>query len=85
MWHCCEFVLMKSEQEVLQHIGTRLKEIRINKGYTSYEDFALEHGLSRMQYWRLETGKANPTIRTLYKVLEKHKISLNEFFSEEFD
>jgi transcriptional regulator with XRE-family HTH domain len=57
---------MISEQEVLEQMGKRLKEIRINKGYTSYEDFALEHGIARMQYWRLETGKSNPTIKTLY-------------------
>ena len=75
---------MKSEQEVLEQIGKRLKEIRISKGYTSYEDFALEHGIARMQYWRLETGKTNPTIKTLYKVLEIHQMSLQEFFSEGF-
>jgi transcriptional regulator with XRE-family HTH domain len=73
-----------SEQEVLEQIGKRLKEIRINKGYISYEDFALEHGIARMQYWRLETGKSNPTIKTLYKVLEIHQISLQEFFSVGF-
>ncbi|WP_242927343.1 helix-turn-helix transcriptional regulator [Pontibacter vulgaris] len=75
---------MISEQEVLVRIGNRLKEIRIAKGYTSYEDFALEHGIARMQYWRLETGKTNPTIKTLYKVLEIHQITLQEFFSEGF-
>ena len=76
---------MKSEQEVLQQIGIRLKEIRIKKGYSSYEEFALDHGIARMQYWRLETGKTNPTIKTLYKILEIHQISFNEFFSEGFD
>lgn len=75
---------MKSEQEVLEQIGRRLKEIRISKGYTSYEDFALDHGIARMQYWRLETGKSNPTIKTLYKVLEIHQITFSEFFSEGF-
>ena len=79
-----DFVPMKSEQEILQAIGDRLKEIRIEKGYKSYEDFALEHSIARMQYWRLETGKANPTIKTLYKVLQIHQITLDEFFSEGF-
>ncbi|NEM99458.1 helix-turn-helix transcriptional regulator [Pontibacter burrus] len=75
---------MKSEQEVLEQIGIKLKEIRISKGYSSYEDFALEHGIARMQYWRLEAGKSNPTIKTLYRVLEIHQVSLQEFFSEGF-
>ncbi|MFD3003105.1 helix-turn-helix domain-containing protein [Pontibacter toksunensis] len=75
---------MKSEAEVLKSIGERLKEIRIQKGYTSYESFALDHDLGRMQYWRLEKGEANLTIRTLLKVLTIHGMTLQEFFSEGF-
>ncbi|AKQ46426.1 hypothetical protein TH63_13610 [Rufibacter radiotolerans] len=76
---------MKSEEEVLKAIGERLKAIRIQKGYTSYEAFALDHDLGRMQYWRLETGKTNITVKTLYKVLEIHEMSFPEFFSTGFD
>lgn len=75
---------MKSEAEILKAIGERLKEIRIQKGYTSYETFAIDHDLGRMQYWRLEKGETNLTMRTLYKVLEIHQISLKDFFSEGF-
>lgn len=82
---CVDFGFMKSEQEILQCIGKRLKEIRINKGYTSYENFALDHGISRMQYWRLEAGKSNITVKTLYKVLQIHNITFKDFFSEGID
>lgn len=76
---------MKSEEEILKAIGNRLKQIRIQKGYPSYEAFALDHDLGRMQYWRLEKGEANLTMKTLLKVLAIHEMTLQEFFSVGFD
>lgn len=61
-------------------ISEKLKELR-KAQYSSYEDFALDHGLDRKQYWRIENG-ANITIKTLIKILDIHKKSLNEFFTE---
>ncbi|MBC3541407.1 helix-turn-helix domain-containing protein [Rufibacter sediminis] len=75
---------MMSEAEVLKAIGERLKAIRIQKGYTSYEAFALDHDLGRMQYWRLEKGEANLTMKSLLKVLSIHNMTIQEFFSEGF-
>ncbi len=74
---------MKSEEELLKAIGERLKEVRVQNGYTSYEDFALEHGLGRMQYWRMEKG-VNLTMKSLIRVLTIHEMSLQEFFSKGF-
>ncbi|WP_439880920.1 XRE family transcriptional regulator [Pontibacter sp. MBLB2868] len=74
---------MNSEDELLKAIGKRLKEIRIQKGYSSYEAFALDHDLGRMQYWRLERG-VNMTMKSLIRVLEIHQMTLQEFFSEGF-
>ena len=74
---------MKSEAEILKAIGERLKELRIQKGYTSYETFAIDHDLGRMQYWRLEKGETNFTMHTLLNVLAAHKMTLKEFFSED--
>ena len=48
--------------------GDKLKDLRIEKGYSSYENFAVDNDLGRMQYWRLENGKTNLTIKaTFYK------------------
>ncbi|RUT71224.1 XRE family transcriptional regulator [Flavobacterium cupreum] len=63
----------------INQISQKLKEIRLSKGYTSYETFAFENDLNRVQYWRIESGK-NITLKTLIKVLDIHKISLGEFF-----
>jgi transcriptional regulator with XRE-family HTH domain len=76
---------MMSEEQTLKGIGNRLKEIRIQKGYKSYEAFAIEHSLGRMQYWKLEKGETNIKMRTLLKVLEIHHMSIKEFFSEGFE
>ena len=67
--------------DVLKNVGAELKSLRVNKGYTSHEDFALDHDLSRAQYWRLENGKANFTFKTLQYVLQIHNLSVQEFFT----
>ncbi len=59
----------------------RLKQLRINMGYTSYEGFALDNGLDRKQYWRIENG-ANITIRTLVKILNIHQLDLPSFYKD---
>lgn len=70
------------QDEVLLQIGAKLKDLRIKKGYTSYENFAIDNDLGRMQYWRLENGQTNLTLKTLFKILEIHKITLSEFFKD---
>lgn len=73
----------KKEEKVLDpriiSIAATLEQMRIEKGYTSYENFAIEHGISRMQYWRMEKG-TNFTIESLLRILDAHKMGLNDFF-----
>jgi len=72
------------EEEVLlnlqKRIGLKLTELRKKKGYTSHEDFALDHDIPRVQYWRIEKGRANITIKSLVKLLAVHKLTVEEFF-----
>ena len=60
-------------------IGSKLKELRKQAGYTSYENFAFDNELPRVQYGRMEKG-VNFRVATLMRVLEIHKITLEEFF-----
>lgn len=55
--------------------------LREEKGFTSYEHFAMEYDLSRMHYWKIEKGKANITIRTLLNLLSIHNLSIEDFFN----
>lgn len=34
-------------------IAKKLEQIRKERGFTSYENFAIEFDISRMQYWRI--------------------------------
>lgn len=62
-------------------IAEKIKQLRIDKGYISYEFFAWEHKIPRVQYWRMEKG-TNFTIKTFLRILDAHKISLEDFFSD---
>ncbi|MGB3948914.1 MAG: helix-turn-helix transcriptional regulator [Bacteroidia bacterium] len=63
----------------IKKIGERIKELR-SKNYTSYETFAFENEIPRVQYGRLERGAVNFRMATLMRVLDIHKISLEDFF-----
>jgi transcriptional regulator with XRE-family HTH domain len=74
-------MVKKTEIEELQRIAKKLKQLRLNKGYKSYETFAIDYELDRKQYWRIENG-SNITLATLIKVLKIHRVSLKRFFSD---
>ena len=68
----------------LKRIGARIKELRKKKGYTSYETFANEHDIHRVQWGRYEQG-LDMYSSTLIKIVKLLDVSLKEFFSEGFD
>ncbi len=72
-------------EEEKKRIGIRLRYLRKSRGYTSHETFAYEHGLDRAQYGKYEAGSLNITVGTLIKILNKMKVTLPEFFSEEYN
>lgn len=76
---------MITESKELEKIGKKLEALRVRNGYKSYEDFAIKNDLSRMQYWRIEKGKTNITLRSLIVILNIHNISLEDFFSQNLE
>ena len=69
----------KNEEIVLIKLGNRIKELRLKKGYSNYEHFAYDHGISRTQYGKYEKGE-NLKFLTFLKVLKGLDISICEFF-----
>lgn len=70
------------EYESIQvKVSKKIKELRIKKGYSSYENFANDFNLDRKQYWRIENN-SNITLKTLENILKIHDISVSEFFSD---
>lgn len=72
-----------SKEAVLKKLGARIKEIRIKKGYSSYEYFAYEHNISRAQFGRYERGE-DLRFSTLAKIIAAFEMTFEEFFSEGF-
>lgn len=70
----------KSLNNMMEQIGLTLAQLRLAKGYDSIKDFTREFGLPMIQYWRIEKGKANVTLKSLYKLLAIHSLSLQQFF-----
>ena len=70
----------KAFQNVLVLIGTRLAELRIKKGHSTIREFAQKYDLPEIQYWRMEKGKANITIKSLVRILQIHNMPLQDFF-----
>ena len=64
--------------------AARLKALRIRKGYTSYESFANDHGISRALYGRYEKGK-DLRYSSMAKLIKALGMSKREFFSEGFE
>jgi hypothetical protein len=71
-----------SLNDTLETVGKKLLELRIKKGYTSHVDFAADHDLPRIQYWRMEKGRANVTLKSLDKILAIHNLSIQDLFKE---
>jgi transcriptional regulator with XRE-family HTH domain len=79
-----EAAVKKAPVTEVLHMARRLKALRIKQGFTSYEAFANEHGLSRALYGRYEKGK-DLRFSSLVKLVKAYDITLQEFFSEGFD
>lgn len=71
-------------EEELQKLGARLKQLRIEKGYTNKDFFAYDHRIHPAQYSRYERGN-DLQYSTLIKLINAFGISVAEFYSEGFD
>lgn len=65
-------------------IAYKLKKLRIEKVYNSYESFAMDFDLSRSYYWKVENGNQNISMDYFLSLLNIHQISPKDFFSDIF-
>ena len=70
----------KAFKNLLADIGSHLAELRVKKGYATIKSFTGRYDLPEIQYWRMEKGKANITLKSLSKILHIHRMTLSEFF-----
>ncbi|GAA3732941.1 hypothetical protein GCM10022422_14430 [Flavobacterium ginsengisoli] len=70
------------DQEGLELLARRLKEIRSEKGI-SQEELAYRSELTLSQIARIETVRINPTISTIFKIARTLDVPLQELFNFE--
>ena len=71
----------KESEETILLIAEKIKILRKEKGYTSYETFAFDYNINRVQYHRIEKGQ-NITLKTLINVLKIHNLTIQQFFKD---
>jgi putative transcriptional regulator len=64
------------KSDLNKKIGQRIVELREKKGW-SQSDLARACGKDRQAIEKLENGRVNPTLYTLYEVAEALAVSLN--------
>lgn len=67
------------DQKGIDAFAKRFKEVRKEAGYTQTQ-LAFESGISLSQIARIETGRINPTVSTVFAVARAMEISPEEFF-----
>jgi len=68
-----------TEREFLAGLGARIKELRIKKNI-SQKDLAMECNFEKASMSRIESGKTNITILTLYKIMSALNADVKDFF-----
>jgi len=59
-----------------EKICLKVKFERLKKGF-SQEELALKANISRNTIWKIETGKASPTVETLAKIAQALEIEFS--------
>jgi transcriptional regulator with XRE-family HTH domain len=70
----------KEKSKEIKLLAARIKQLRQDKGYTSQETFAYDHGYTLSYYSRLERGE-DIRFSSLVKVCVALNVSLDEFFN----
>jgi len=68
--------------QLQQKIGQRIRTLRESKGITQ-QDLAAACNFEKTNMSRIEAGRTNPTISTLYKISQALEISISELVDVE--
>lgn len=66
---------------LLEKLGSRIKELRIDKAMTQ-DKLSIESDIEKSMLSRIESGRVNFTIRTLYKISKALNAPITDFFRE---
>lgn len=67
------------KEELLRLLGKRIKELRLERGMSQVDLVAKMQGnIDTTNISRIEAGRTNPTIYSLYRLSEALEISMSE-------
>lgn len=68
-----------TEPELLTSLGARIKDLRLKKNI-SQNYLATHCEIQKASMSRIEAGKTNITMRTLYKIIKALEADIKDFF-----
>ena len=70
------------KSEILKKVGKKIQEIRLNKGLTQVELVGkIEGEIDTTNISRIESGRTNPTVYTLFRIAEALEVRLNDLLN----
>ena len=69
--------------EILKSIGKKIRKVRLEKGLTQLDLVGRMHGdIDVTNISRIEAGRTNPTIFTLYRLADALEVSILDLLKE---
>lgn len=73
---------MKTKEQIQILLGENIRNIRTSRNW-SVEKLALESGLTYSQISRIELGRRNPTVYTLYQIIFTLEVQASEVLKQQ--
>lgn len=70
---------IEPKDQALRKVSARLKEVRKEQGYSSYEHFAIQMDIARSLYAKYEAG-SDMKVSTLIRIVQGMGMKLSDFF-----
>lgn len=75
----CQICQVMDKQELLKSVGKRIQDIRVSKGLTQVDLVGkIDGDIDTTNISRIESGRTNPTIYTLYRIANALEVNLND-------
>lgn len=78
----CQICQVMNKQELLKTVGKRIQDLRLSKGLTQVDLVGKMDGdIDTTNISRIESGRTNPTIYTLYRLANALEVEVKDFFN----
>ena len=81
----CQICQVMDKQELLKSVGKRIQDIRVSKGLTQVDLVGkIDGDIDTTNISRIESGRTNPTIYTLYRIANALETNLEDLIKIEY-